>query len=104
LLINDLLEHIELEVYFLVDFVLQTFLIENSLLHISALGKVRRAHVVYLLQKGNLFGRCLLESKSSSPLSLLLEVAVIAKGSVEGAWVNLEFIFVLTEFDPLVLY
>lgn len=85
------------------DFILQTFLVEDSLLHLRALLKVGGAHVVDFLQKIYLLGRCLLESQSDSPLCLLLEVAIIAKGGVVGAGVNLQFFLVLTKLDSLVL-
>ena len=59
--------------------------------------------MVDFLQKIYLLGRCLFESEGDTPLSLLLEVTIVAKSSVVGAGVNLQLILVLAEFDSLVL-
>ena len=44
LLVDDLLEHVKLVVYFLGDLIFQALLVEDSLLHISALVQIIGAH------------------------------------------------------------
>jgi hypothetical protein len=103
LLVNNLLQHIELLVDLLVDFVLQRLLVEDALLHVGALLEVGGAHVEDVLEQVDLLGGGLLQGQSSAPLCLFFEIAVIAKSSIVSAGVNLEFLLVLAELNAFLL-
>ena len=104
MLVNNLLQHVKLIIYFLGDLILKAFLIEYALLHLSAFTKICRAHQMYVLQKVDLFRGSLLQRESCAPFILLLEVAVITECCVVSRRIYLKFVFVFAELYALVLY
>lgn len=103
LLIDDPLEHVELLVYLLGDFLLKRLLVEDAVLHLRALAKIVGASLVNFLQLLDVFIRRLLQSKGFTPLSCVFEVAIIAQSSVLHRTEDCQFVLVVTKFDLLVL-
>ena len=89
LFINDILQHVKLLVNLLGYFILETFLVENALLHILTLLQIFGALLVDILEHLNMLVRCLLEGQRLSPLSLIFEEALIAESGIMRGRVDL---------------
>ena len=84
LFVDDALEVVELLIYFLTNFIFKSFLVADLLLHLLGLLQVTGALHLDIFELLEMHVRSLFEGQSFTPVTSIIEVAIITEGSIVG--------------------